>query len=406
VSIRRFTALATQLLRRQATLATALIVALGLVGCVLLGRAPQVRAVMPSSSPPKFAGDWHIVLLTLDGVRGREVFRGSDLALVRAQRVPVALHRSARELMPNLHDLMERTGTVIGDPASGSRMFASGPNFVSLPGYAEVLSGRRVTACRDNGCQRSEAPTVLDDCAAVADTLHDCAAVTSWPSIGRVVALNPTRVAISTGRHGGTTRAAFTQNPVTELLLGAGARQSSHPGHGDFRPDARTAQLAVRYFDTYQPRLLFIGLGEPDEYAHRNDYANYLRSLRAADELIGDLSRKLSTLAARGARTALFITTDHGRADSFVSHGAKHPESAQVWLVAAGTGIAARGIQRGTTRRFLADIAPTMRHLLSLPADAHPHAGQPLAELIEPRPEGPGLVDARAEPGSGFGSRF
>lgn len=329
-------------------------------------------------------GDWHIVLLTLDGVRVREVFRGTDLALVRAQRVPVALHGSANSLMPNLHELMERSGTVIGDPASGSQMLASGPNYLSLPGYAEVLSGRRVTACRDNHCVRSGAPTVLDDCAALADSVHDCAAITSWPSIGRVVALEPSRIAVSTGRHGGTTRAVFRENPVLDLLLTAGARARSHPGHGDFRPDARTARLALRYFDTYAPRLLFVGLGEPDEYGHQNDYANYLRALRAADRIVGELSRRLDALAERGARTALFITTDHGRADSFVSHGANHPESARVWLVAAGTGIAARGVHSGSGKRYLADIAPTIRHLLRLPSDAHPHAGRALSELLVP----------------------
>jgi hypothetical protein len=377
-------ALASALVSRPATVAWTVLAALALVGCVLLGKAPQVRANAVSSSPPKLGGDWHIVLLTLDGVRVREVFRGSDVTLVRAQRVPVALHRSARELMPHLHELMERTGTVLGNPWSESHMFASGPNFLSLPGYAEVLSGRRVTACRDNGCVRSEAPTLLDDCAAIAESINDCAAVTSWPSIGRVVALDPARVAVSTGRHGGGTRFAFQQNPTTELLLAAGARDTGHPGHGDFRPDARTARLAVRYFEAYEPRFLFVGLGESDEYAHRNDYANYLRSLRAADEFIGELSRKLATLAARGARTALFVTTDHGRADTFVSHGRRYPESSRVWMVAAGSGIAARGIQRGSGRHYLADIAPTIRHLLSLPSDEHPHAGRALAELLEP----------------------
>jgi arylsulfatase A-like enzyme len=173
----------------------------------------------------------------------------------------------------------------------------------------------------------------------------------------------------------------FAEDPATRGLLLEGERASGHPGHGDFRPDARTAELALRYLERHEPRLLFIGLGEPDEYAHRNEYANYLGSLRAADELIGEVSRQLDALAARGANTALFVTTDHGRAKSFVSHGAAHPESSRIWLVAAGTGIGARGALQKDTRRYLSDIAPTIRELLELPGDAHPEAGRTLSEL-------------------------
>jgi hypothetical protein len=367
-------------------LAMALALASGftLASCMLLGH-PERRALPPLELPflqPSPRGELHVVLLALDGVRYREIFDGTDLVLVRSQRLPAEQHQTARELMPNLHALIDGQGAALG---SASMLSASGPNFVSLPGYTEMLTGRRVTACRDNYCTRGGAPTILDGCAALSDvTIEDCAAVTSWPNISRVVAERSERVAVSTGRHGGVTRSLVSAASRGALLQAE--RSSPFPGHGDFRADTHTARIALSYFDQHQPRVMFIGLGEPDEYAHRNDYSNYLGALRAADRLIGEISTRLDRLAAKGERTAFFVTTDHGRADGFVSHGGAFAESARIWLVASGTEIHGRGRLRAASPRFLADVAPTIRRLADMPEDRHQHAGSALDELLRPAP--------------------
>src|SRR5581483_9484330 len=90
-----------------------------------------------------------------------------------------------------------------------------------------------------------------------------------------------------------------------------------------------------------QPRFAFIGLGDTDEHAHRDDYAGYLESLRAADRFVGQLLATLAQLGEYGAETAVIVTTDHGRAANFSSHGAGAPESQRVWLVAGGAGLRA-----------------------------------------------------------------
>ena len=370
--------------------ALALVLASGftLASCMLLGH-PERRALPQLDLPflqPSPRGELHVVLLALDGVRHREIFDGTDLVLVRSQRLPAEQHQTARELMPNLHALIDGQGAALG---SASMLSASGPNFVSLPGYTEMLTGRRVTACRDNYCTRGGAPTILDACAALSEVaIEDCAAVTSWPNISRVVAERSERAAVSTGRHGGVTRSLVSAASRGALLQAE--RSSPFPGHGDFRPDAHTARIALSHFDQHQPRVMFIGLGEPDEYAHRNDYSNYLGALRAADRLIGEISTRLDRLAAKGERTAFFVTTDHGRADGFVSHGGAFAESARIWLVASGTEIRGRGRLRAASPRFLADVAPTIRRLADMPEDRHQHAGSVLDELL------------RAPPASGF----
>ena len=92
-------------------------------------------------------------------------------------------------------------------------------------------------------------------------------------------------------------------------------------------------------------------------------------------------------MGARGQHTTVIVTADHGRGRDYRVHGRNFPESARVWLVAAGAGVAARGLAHAERPHRLADIAPTVRTLLALPPDVTPSAGAPLDELFLPPPE-------------------
>lgn len=296
------------------------------------------------------------VIVTLDGARWQEIFEGTDGGRAAGPR------RTAAELMPNLDRLARSRGALLGAPGRGS-ISASGPAYVSLPGYTEILTGRPPRACQDNDCARTEIPTLLDD--AYAAGAH-VAAFASWDRLERAVTAAPGRFVVSCGRDGDPTIHPY-------------------PGAGEFRPDAVTAHLALRYLATELPDVLFLGLGEPDEYAHRGDYGGYLAALALADAVLGQLFDVLDRMGALGASTSVLVTADHGRAKDFVGHGGGAPESARVWLFAAGPSVAARGRVRSDEERRLADVAPTLRAMLGLPEDRSPGAGRALVELLGDR---------------------
>jgi len=333
--------------------------AFAVTGCLLASPNPSAggphvqRAGHASVLDPPSAPALTIVIVTLDGVRWHEVFEGVDAELAASHGLSPSEVVSAAELTPNLHRIVATHGAALGAPGHGAAISASGPNFVSLPGYAELLSGRRATRCRDNQCTGGGAQTLLDDFSAGSARDAQVAMYTSWPDIARVASV-----------HG------LVLEPV--------------PRSPSFRPDALTAELAIAHLKARPPRFLFLGLGEPDEFGHRNDYAGYLQAVRRADERIAEVDQVLSGLAAQGTRTALFITADHGRADSFVEHGAKFPESARVWLIAAGSAVRASGFVAARRQRRLADLAPTVRQIAGLPRDLDPEAGMPLIELLRP----------------------
>jgi Metalloenzyme superfamily len=324
-----------------------------------------------------------VVLVVLDGARWQDVFTGADPRLAAAAGVGAL---SAPELMPNLHAAIAERGAALGAPGCGEPVTASGPNFVSLPGYTEIFTGRRVHGCADNECPRASAPTIADEVRSLGTGPSDVAVFASWGRVARAATSDPARIVLSAGRTRVWGEDALAGDGVARDLLEVGARADPSPGTGDFRPDRFTAALALRYLEVKHPRFLFMGLGEPDEYAHQGDYARYLRSLHAADETIGQLFATVERMGARGHRTSVWITADHGRARDYRFHGRQFPESARVWVVAVGDDVRARGLAVASRAHRLADVAPTIRLLFGLPADDEPFSGAPMDELLVMKP--------------------
>jgi hypothetical protein len=322
---------------------------------------PIARALPPIDAEPArirsdVTGPSPVVLVTIDGARWQEIFEGVDPARVSPPRPA----RTARELMPVLHDLARDRGAMLGADA-GAAIRASGPNYVSLPGYLEILTGRPPIACRDNDCPQTRTPTFLDDAASVGLRV---AAFASWERLARAATARPGSFHVSAGREPG---------------------DATHPwpGSGEYRPDARTASLALDYLEREQPDVLFLALGDPDEHAHHGDYDGYLRALEQADGVLRRLFAVLDTMGDRGRATHVFVTADHGRARDFRNHGGFAPESSRVWLVAAGPRIKARGASRSPRERRLADVAPTIEAVLGLERPRGEDDGDVLGELLE-----------------------
>jgi predicted AlkP superfamily pyrophosphatase or phosphodiesterase len=272
----------------------------------------------------------------------------------------------------------------VGAPGGGTIMSASGPNFVSLPGYTEILGGHPPRACDGNQCPATIRTTLADDVRAWCDSPRDVAVFSSWPDLVRVSSLHPETLVVSGGRSLRQNESILREDAVTADLLDRGAAALAWPGEYDFRPDRFTAPLATRYLEVARPRFLFLSLGEPDEYAHHGDYAEYLESLRFADDAIGAIVSALDRMGERGRNTTVFVTADHGRARDFRDHGGKWPESARSWLVAIGGGVGGHGAIEAGGERRLADIAPTARAWLGMPPDDASDAGKAIAELLPP----------------------
>ncbi|MBK8010205.1 MAG: hypothetical protein IPK13_02590 [Deltaproteobacteria bacterium] len=306
------------------------------------------------------------IVITVDGVRWQEIFQGTDPErLTTSSRVRPM---NARQLLPNVYRWFFDRGIALGDEAKP--VFASGPAYLSLPGYREMFSGHP-SSCQNNACEWSEETTVVDELIEHEGLApEDVAIVTSWGPMAHAITSHPCGAVISAGRTGGASREAFRVNRRAAEILRAASVASAYPGWGDYRPDRFTAALALHYLREVAPRFLVIGLGDTDEYAHRDNYERYIESIQMFDAFIGDLFRILDRMGDRGGHEAsVFVLTDHGRNVGFTHHGSGDGASSRVWLLAHGSRILGTNERAsGSAPMRLGDLAPTLRAALRLPA--------------------------------------
>ena len=73
--------------------------------------------------------------------------------------------------------------------------------------------------------------------------------------------------------------------------------------------DNLTFHTALEYLKQRKPRVLYLSLGETDEWAHAGKYAEYLRSTRRADQYVKTLWETLQSMPEyRGVTTLIFST--------------------------------------------------------------------------------------------------
>lgn len=334
----------------------------------------------------------NVVLVTVDGVRWQELFRGPDRALLDPDRDRGWLNLLEREptpegrragLMPYLwKDLIPR-GVAIGNRDLGSRMEVKNPHRFSYPGYAELLRGKPVPGIDSNVRRFSPSETVLQF---VRRNLRlsyaEVAAYASWDVFEFICRDGNSPLFVSAGVN--------WVEPLmrTPEMAGIERRQFAALTPWDsVRHDAFTAQMALIHLEQYRPRLLYIALDETDDWGHEGRYDRVLRSLQSYDRLLRDLWNTLQSLETHRDRTTLLVTTDHGRGygeGDWTDHGADVRGAEETWMIAIGPRTPDRGELRAHPPVHLADIAATLLELLGLdPQEFNPEAGPPIESVLK-----------------------
>jgi len=319
-------------------------------GCSPVLEAPRLTSIA-SPKPP------NVVVVTVDGVRWEEVFHGADDRLADEAQIPPGESRSPDALTPHLRRLFFGEGIVVGDPRLGALLTPSGPLYVSLPSYVEIMTGR-ASGCVSNACT----PRVEWSLAsALAERGGKAAVFASWERIARAL---PEEHLV-----------------YREIGRSPGDVDPPYPGHGMYRPDRLTAERAVRYLVDEKPRFLWLALGDTDEWAHRWDYRRYLEALTYADHVIGELCAHVDSMPEYRGNTIVLVTTDHGRERFFSHHWGE--DSAPVWMMVRGLG--RRGSIGLYGPRYLRDVAPTVLQLYGVEMSPCPLCGSAIPELVPPR---------------------
>ncbi len=337
----------------------------------------------------------NVIVITTDGLRWQELFGGMDSVIARKKQFVRRSSDSANifdrywaatpverraKLLPFFWNILEKQGQLYGNRTFGNKVDCANPHWFSYPGYNEIFTGYPDTSVNSNEHPPNPHITVLDYIHQQPGFEGQVAAFAAWGAFDRI---------LNKERAGFPVVAAFSptggEHPTEkEKLLNSMLLDSYKPfGDGECL-DVFTHYMAFEHLKEKQPRVLFIGYGETDEWAHHGQYKDYLDAAHQWDRWIQDIWEYIQSTPKYKNKTALFITTDHGRGDidkdKWTTHGSKRVEdSHEIWMAVMGPGLAAKGEVKTDLQLYQQQAAQTIASLLGLTYTA-PH---PIADGVK-----------------------
>jgi len=318
---------------------------------------------------PKTTGADHVLVVTLDGFRWQEFFGGAERALfgkdAEKPEPSAAMKRFLREspegrraaLMPFMWEVVARQGQVFGDPSRRSLAHLTNGLWFSYPGYAEMLTGIADPRIDSNDRVANPNVTALEWLSQQAGFAGRVEAFGAWDLLPWILNVERSKLPAGNGY-------PPVPHPTTETERAVNAMAEDLPPVWEGVPfDAPIMHAAMESLRGRRPRVLYVMLGETDEWGHEGRYDLYLDAAWRGDRFIRRLWEAAQALPEYRGRTALLVTTDHGRgatAADWTDHGRKVPAAERTWVAVMGPGDPSLGLREEvtvTTSQVAATIA-------------------------------------------------
>jgi hypothetical protein len=335
----------------------------------------------------------NIVIVTLDGLRWQEVYRGADSALINSkytdnksavQREFWAASTEDRRkmLFPFFWSTLAKKGQLYGNRDAGSKDEVANPYYFSYPGYNELFTGFPDPRMNTNNAIANPNTNLLEFINKQRGFENKVAVFASWERFKQIFNAERSGLLVNSGYMD------LKLPDMSDRLKFLNEMQHKAPHYlGDStRIDFLTFEFAKEYLKQYQPRVLYIGFDETDEFAHAGNYQFYLERAHQQDNFIQQLWEYLQTNPAYKNNTTLLITCDHGRGDGAIANWRNHgfmiaPHSEQTWFAVMGPDTPLTGEMGPGQTTYHKQLAQTISKLLGL--DFKAAAGHEVGDPIE-----------------------
>ncbi len=328
-----------------------------------------------ANSSPTSLRTQNVILITVDGLRIQEMFGGMDPVIIadedgsgihyssELERVKSLFWRDTpeerrRALMPFFWNTLVKNGIVLGNKAKGSRALVKNSQLFSAPGYVEILTGRPWPEVVSNDLIRYTHPTVLQFVQQELDLgWTEVASIGGWEGYN----LLASSVENAFFTNGGYERvpAEYSTPRMDELADLQDQIMTLWP---ESRSDAVTFGIALEYLKKHRPRLMYLALGETDDWSHQRRYDRLLDYIHVFDGYMKQLWKFLQSSDHYRSRTTLIVTTDHGRGikpEDWVSHGEGIAGAEDIWIAVIGPDTPGRGEVESYPDVSQSDVAAT-----------------------------------------------
>lgn len=339
----------------------------------LLALAFSLLAVAADAAPQTR----NLVIVTIDGLRWQEVFRGADetlydresggvpentLTALRADFLAPSADERRRRLMPFFWETVVGQGLVYGNRDFGSPARVTNEAWSSYPGYNEMLTGRPDPRIVNNNPLPNPNVTVLEWLNRQPAYAGRVAGAAAWRRFSAILNVERSGLPLFVTPQTSAPGAASPRIAELERWMA-----DIPPITADEHFDIFVHHAAFDLIDRLKPRVFLFALGEPDEWAHARRYDRYLNSIRRCDRLIEELWAKLQSMPEYRGTTTMILTTDHGRGPNsgdWVRHNRSTPHSDETWFAIVGPDTPARGELRDTPLIHTSQVAATIATIL------------------------------------------
>ncbi len=340
----------------------------------------------------------NVIVVMMDGLRWQEVFRGADPKLLKTlgpEALGEAKERAAaaqrlygrettaerrQELMPFLWSVVAAQGQLFGNRDLGSDSHVTnGLNF-SYPGYNETVTGFADPRIHSNDNIPNPNVTVFEWLNAKPAFAGKVAAFGAWDTFTGIFNRERCGFVVNAGY------APLTAIPPTPALALLNALKAETVRVWPDEPfDPLPFHTSVEYLKVARPRVLFVGLGETDEWAHAGAYAEFLDAAHLGDRYLKELWDLAQSMPEYRGTTTLIVLPDHGRGEGpeWTSHGEKIPASKQTWMAFIGPDTPALGERKRAHLVTEREVAAPLAALLG--EDYHaavPRSGAPIQDVL------------------------
>lgn len=334
----------------------------------------------------------NIIIITTDGFRWQEVFKGMDSAIANNKKYnqgdsaeifkkywAADATERRKKLMPFLWNTVQTLGQIYGNRSLNNKVDNANPYWFSYPGYNEIFTGYPDTAVNSNSYPPNPHTNLLEYVNKQPKYKNKVAAFGAWDAFDRILNEERSKVPVYSAfdLFGGKIP------NTTEKIINTLSKDSYKPFGEEECLDVFTHYAALDYLKNKKPKVLYISYGETDEWAHSGHYRDYLNAAHMVDKWISDIWNYVQSDPFYKNKTALFITVDHGRGDAekkeWTSHGSDIKDAYQIWFAAMGPGIKTRGEIKTTQQWYQKQFAQTIASLLGLTFTAE----HPIGEKID-----------------------
>ena len=339
----------------------------------------------------------NIFIITTDGFRWQEVFNGADslimrdTSFVRDTTLIRQLYWSSnaeerrKKLLPFFWNVIAEKGRLSGNRAYGNDVNVSNLFKISYPGYNEILTGYADKRFIPNLAVANKNINVLEYLNGRQGYEGKVAAFSSWDIIPYIINEKESHVPVNSGYE-----ILDDDGDTLNAIINSIQNRVEHKG--STRYDMLTYATAKNYIEHQHPKVVFLGLGETDEFAHKGMYDQYLNKAHNVDQMIAELWYYVQTDPFYKDNTTFIITTDHGRGNktgNWDKHGFWIKGSGQAWTAMIGVGVLPEGEIKDKQITYQKQIAATVSTILGERFITDHPVALPLPLLITPqRPVG------------------